>query len=101
MDDQYAFDLKRNLYKTILWISIQYKYKKESLKILSFIKIEIIVEKYRINFVIFHNGLLGGVNSNYKYNKYIFKIFIWIIPKINKNIGICGIIKSYLSSSAD
>lgn len=64
VDDQYAFDSKRNLYKTILWISIHYKYKKESIKILSFIKIEIIVEKYRINFVIFHNGLLGGVNSN-------------------------------------
>ncbi len=36
------------------------------MRILSFFKTGIIVEKYRINFVTFHNGLLGEVNCNGK-----------------------------------
>ncbi len=43
-----------------------YKCKKERMRILSFFKTGIIVEKYRINFVTFHNGLLGEVNCNGK-----------------------------------
>ncbi|EOS18122.1 hypothetical protein C804_06543, partial [Lachnospiraceae bacterium A4] len=41
---------------------------------LSFFKTGIIVEKYRINFVTFHNGLLGGVNCNTKLYDYQYNI---------------------------
>ena len=47
-----------------MWISVHINMKKESSWILSFSVVWIIREIYKINFVTFHNGLSGGVNSN-------------------------------------